>query len=119
MVSRARPSLVPQSSHKHEVHGKPVNNHININILSIFFFRSEFSLSPRSAWQNLKLILCTIMPPTVTPTSTDLTTALATLDLSLEPATSQFIVFTRERLSHRLLDLSLPPSEILSPLSVV
>merc|ERR1712025_1307399 len=46
----------------------------------------------------LKLILPFSTVPTATPMLSDLTTPLATLDLSLEPATSPFIVSTRERL---------------------
>merc|ERR1719222_361562 len=59
---------------------------------------------------TLRLILCTIMPHTVLP-STDLTTPLDTLDLFLEPATSPFIVSTRERLmlSQRLMPTMVMP----------
>merc|ERR1719510_2609633 len=46
-------------------------------------------------------MLCTIMPRTVTLPSTDLTMLPAMLDLFPEPATSQFIVSTRERLRLR------------------
>merc|ERR1712183_1138574 len=52
--------------------------------------RGALMLSP-------KLMLCTIMPHTV-HTSTDLTMPPGMLDLSPEPATSQFIVSTKGRL---------------------
>merc|ERR1712130_731785 len=62
-----------------------------------FWLLPSLSLWPRLSWLSLKQILCNTTPPTATPTSTDLTTPLDTLDLSLAPVTSPSIVSTRER----------------------